>query len=132
MDVPFTINHYGALSMAQVSNPVNITARMSVEAQRLYQWANTYGTSQQKEFATNMLKACAHSVQVFNAAQSPSKPTPAVSSTRSETWLMGEAAGHVYNETGVRPPTPADVNIHEWHAGFFSSAIDPATKGPRL
>jgi hypothetical protein len=103
--------------MPKGSNPTTVIARMLIDAQRLDRWARSNGTTKQREFADNMLKVCLHAPQIFIP--------PAVSPERSETWLMGEAAGHVFNETGVRQHPLADVDIHEWHAGFFSSAIEP-------
>jgi hypothetical protein len=103
---------------------------MSVEAQRLYQWANTYGTPQQKEFASNMLKACAHSVQVFNPAttlrdaQSPSKPTPAVSPEhKSDAYIIGMRTAEMDRMRGFTSLAPYDPDtqqkqVSDWIAGY--------------
>jgi hypothetical protein len=105
--------------MPKGSHPGNITARFIIDAKRLNKWAKANGSPEQREFADNMLKVCMHATQIF-----PNN-SPAGSKPRSEVWLAGEAAGHLFNLTGVREPPPADVDIHEWHAGFFSSAIKP-------
>jgi hypothetical protein len=104
--------------MAKGSNPSNIIARFIVDAQRLDKWAQSHGTSKQREFATNLLNVFGHAsqTQIFPDYNSPADPTG-----RSEAWLMGEQARFVFNETGVRQHCPADVDIHEWHAGYFFS-----------